>query len=108
MNSFCIRQITMVVFVFTSSLSSIAVISVTDQLEDYCFLPPESISLDEIVIIKAGGTVSPKPIGNQCKITVLTENKYDLQVSIRIINFRSCAVILTLYATTNVSSQRTK
>lgn len=71
------------------------------QLEDYCFLPPESISLDETVIIKAGGTVSPKPIGNQCKITVLTENKYDLQVSVRFINFRSCAVTLTLYATTN-------
>lgn len=77
--------------------------SSTDQLEDNCFLAPQQITLEETVIIKAGGTVSPKPIGAQCKITVQTESKYDLQVSVRIITFRSCSVVLTLYSTSNVS-----
>ncbi|XP_062595030.1 serine/arginine repetitive matrix protein 1-like [Saccostrea cucullata] len=71
------------------------------QLEDSCFVDPVTISLDETVIIKGGGTVSPKPIGIQCKITVRTEAKYELQARVQFFNCREPSVILSLYANTN-------
>ncbi|XP_062613409.1 uncharacterized protein LOC134275173 [Saccostrea cucullata] len=71
------------------------------QLEDSCFVDPVTISLDETVIIKGGGTVSPKPIGIQCKITVRTEAKYELQTRVQFFNCREPSVILSLYANTN-------
>lgn len=78
-------------------------LSIKDQLEDNCFLLPVSISLDETVIIKARGTVSPKQNSLLCRVTVLTDSKYDLQVNVHIIYFETCDVILSLYATSNVS-----
>lgn len=78
-------------------------LSIKDQLEENCFLLPVSISLDETVIIKARGTVSPKQTSLLCRVTVLTDSKYDLQVNVHIIYFETCDVILSLYATSNVS-----